>query len=91
MSDEPVEEPSPAAQRLCSEIQLFDLCDLDSCRFKQSRFCTNEELLAKFEAIKEEDEQNALVYADEETDDDAETESDFDDFDDSFDTDDEIS
>jgi len=91
MADEPVEEPSPAAQRLCSEIQLFDLCDLDSCRFKQNRFCTNEELLAKFEAIKEEDEQNALVYADEETDDDAETGSDFDDFDDSFDTDDEIS
>jgi len=92
MSDDPVEVPSPAAQRLCTEIQLFDLCDLDRCRFKQSRFCTNEELLAKFESIKEEDEQNALAYEDEEIDDDdAESESDFDDFDDSFDADDEIS
>lgn len=91
MSDEPVEAPSPPAQRLCSEIQLFDLCSLESCQFKQRRFCTNMGLLAKFESIKEEDEQNALVYEDEEIDDDAEAESDFDDFDDSFDTDDEIS
>ncbi len=91
MSDEHVEEPSPAVQRLCSEIQLFDLCDLDSCRFKQSRFCTNAELLAKFESIKEEDEQTALVYEDEDIDDDVESESDFDDIEDSFDTDDETS
>jgi len=82
---------SPAAQRLCSEIQLFDLCDLDSCRFKRSRFCTNEELVAKFEAIKEEEEQNTLLYEDEEGDDEADSESDFDDFDDSFEEDDEFS
>ena len=91
MSDDPVEVPSPAAQRLCSEIQLFDLCALDSCRFKQSRFCTNEALLAKFESIKEDDEQNSLVYEDEDIDDDAESESDYDDLDNTFDTDDEIS
>jgi hypothetical protein len=93
MSDEPVVVRSPDAQRLCSEIQLFDLCDLDSCRFKQSRFCTNEELLAKFESIKDDNEQNALVYEDEDINDDAESESesDYDDFDDSFDADDEIS
>ena len=91
MPDEPVVVPSPDAQRLCSEIQLFDLCDLDSCRFKQSRFCTNEALLAKFESIKEDDEQNSLVYEDEDIDDDTESESDYDDFDDSFDADDEIS
>jgi hypothetical protein len=91
MSDEPLEKPSPAALRLCSEIQLFDLCDLTSCRFKQSGFCTNEELLAKFESIKEEDELNTLAYDDEETDDDTESEYDFDDYDDSFGTDEEIS
>jgi hypothetical protein len=39
------------AQRLCNEIQLFDLCDLDSCTFKEGRFCTNAELLTAFERI----------------------------------------
>jgi len=87
MSDEKVAEPSPAVRRLCSEIQLFDLCDLDSCRFKSSRFCTNEELLAKFEAIKEEDERNTLLYEEDEGEDDIDSESDFDDSDDSFDDD----
>jgi hypothetical protein len=42
-------------QRLCSEIQLFDLCDLDSCRFKKGRFCTDTDLLGRFEKISEED------------------------------------
>lgn len=91
MPDETVEELTPAAQRLCSEIQLFDLCDLDSCRFKRSRFCTNEELVAKFEAIKEEDDQSHLLYEDEEGDDETESETDFDNVDDSFDGDDEFS
>lgn len=91
MPDETVAELSHAAQRLCSEIQLFDLCDRDSCRFKRSRFCTNEELVAKFESIKEEDEQSALHYEDEEADDESDSETDFDDFDDSLDGDDEFS
>lgn len=91
MADETVAELSPAAQRLCSEIQLFDLCDLDSCRFKRNRFCTNEELVAKFESIKEEEEQSDLLYEDEETDDDADSETDFDDFADINDGDDEFS
>lgn len=98
MPDETVAKTPSAAQRLCSEIQLFDLCDLTSCRFKQSRFCTNEDLVAKFESIKEEDEQDHLLYdADEEEDLEAESESDFDgfddfdDFDDSFTDDDEFS
>lgn len=43
------------ARRLCSEIQLFDLCDLDACSHRQERFCTNSELLSKFEQIAEED------------------------------------
>lgn len=37
-------------RRLCSEIQLFDLCELERCRFKDERFCTDPELLARFEA-----------------------------------------
>lgn len=39
--------------RLCSEIQLFDLCDLESCSHKEGRFCGNKELLARFENIAE--------------------------------------
>ena len=39
------------AQRLCNEIQLFDLCDLDSCTCKEGRFCTNPDLVAAFERI----------------------------------------
>jgi hypothetical protein len=42
-------------KRLCSEIQLFDLCDLDTCRDRDGRYCTKRELLDKFEAIQEED------------------------------------
>lgn len=90
MSDETAESPSPAAQRLCSEIQLFDLCDLDSCRFKSSRFCTNEQLLSKFEAIKEEDERNTLLYDEDEGEEEIDSESDFDEADDSFDDDENI-
>jgi hypothetical protein len=37
--------------RLCNEIQLFDLCDLDACSFKEGRFCRNTELLSAFERI----------------------------------------
>jgi hypothetical protein len=63
--DQTEKEAVAPADRLCSEIQLFDLCDLESCRYKRDRFCTNEELLAKFEAIREE-EDASLVYADDE-------------------------
>ena len=42
--------PKPV-KRLCSEIQLFDLCDRDSCRSKEGRFCTDTDLLARFERI----------------------------------------
>ena len=47
-----VEKP---AQRLCSEIQLFDLCDLEVCIYKEGRFCRKEELLSRFEHIADED------------------------------------
>jgi hypothetical protein len=42
-------------KRLCSEIQLFDLCSKDTCKQRNGRFCTDSDLLAKFEAISEED------------------------------------
>jgi len=87
MAEETAATLSPAVQRLCSEIQLFDLCDLDSCRFKSSRFCTNEQLLAKFEAIKEEDDRNTLLYEDDESEEDIDSESDFDETADTFDDD----
>lgn len=40
-----------AVRRLCNEIQLFDLCDLERCRHKEGMFCTDQELLSRFEAI----------------------------------------
>ena len=40
-------------KRLCSEIQLFDLCDLDFCSSKNGRFCTDPMLLGRFEKITE--------------------------------------
>lgn len=66
MQEEKPEEKTAPAERLCSEIQLFDLCELDSCRHKRGRFCTNEDLLAKFENIKEEDDADSLVYDEDE-------------------------
>lgn len=61
-------------QRLCSEIQLFDLCDLDSCGQKDGRYCTNPEVLERFEAIKEEDERSPEQYLTEELEEDEEVE-----------------
>ena len=66
------------AQRLCSEIQLFDLCDLDSCCQKSGRYCTNPEVLERFEAIKEEDERSPEQYLTEELDEDENEDLDFD-------------
>jgi len=51
-------EKEKAPQRLCSEIQLFDLCDLDVCSHKDGRYCTKGDILAKFEAIREEDDRS---------------------------------
>ena len=53
-------------RRLCGEIQLFDLCKKKSCAHKDGRFCTSGEILAKFEAISdEENEFNDQYLADE--------------------------
>ena len=48
---EPKKDSLP--QRLCSEIQLFDLCDRDSCGHRNGRFCTDPHLLDRFEKIAE--------------------------------------
>ena len=55
-------DPVKAIDRLCSEIQLFDLCELGECGHKKMRFCTNETLLKMFEEIKEDDDRQTLVY-----------------------------
>lgn len=39
--------------RLCNEIQLFDLCEKERCSLKSGRFCTDADLLSRFEAIEE--------------------------------------
>ena len=54
-------------QRLCSEIQLFDLCERNNCEFKKGRYCTNGDILARFEAISDEEDANSadLFLADE--------------------------
>jgi hypothetical protein len=49
-------KPVMPVQRLCNEIQLFDLCELEKCGYKQGLYCTSPELLNRFEAIAEEDE-----------------------------------
>ncbi len=61
MSSVPKAEPNEAlpaepARRLCSEIQLFDLCELERCHFKDDRFCTDPDMLARFEAAAEPEE-----------------------------------
>jgi len=57
-------EPAKPVQRLCSEIQLFDLCDLDRCRYKEGRFCTQAQLLARFEWIADKEENSKVTYLD---------------------------
>ena len=55
-------------QRLCSEIKLFDLCDLDRCRYKTGRYCSNDELVSRFEKISEDEISPPQRYIDEELD-----------------------
>ncbi len=56
-------------QRLCSEIQLFDLCELDVCGHKDGRYCTKGDLIARFEAIADEEERSPEQFLAEELDD----------------------
>ena len=63
MADEPVQK------RLCSEIQLFDICEKDVCSHRDGRYCTKADILARFEAIKdEEDDRSPEQYMAEELD-----------------------
>lgn len=58
-----------AVPRLCSEIQLFDLCEDEVCDHKTGKFCGKGELLAKFETIlAKEDERSPEQYLAEELD-----------------------
>jgi hypothetical protein len=59
-----------ATPRLCSEIQLFDLCEEDACTHKTGKFCSKGELLARFETVlAKEDERSPEQYLAEELDD----------------------
>lgn len=56
-------------QRLCSEIQLFDICDLDVCSHRTGRYCTKDDILARFESIHESDDRPPEQFFAEELDD----------------------
>lgn len=62
-------KPDNPPHRLCSEIQLFDLCDLATCRFKDGRFCSSSVLLERFEKIADEELRSPQQYLDEEPED----------------------
>ena len=66
----PDSEPKPdnLPQRLCNEIQLFDLCDLNSCKHRSDRFCTDPDLLGRFEKIAENELQTPERYISDEVD-----------------------
>lgn len=64
MEEEEKQELKEPAKRLCSEIQLFDLCELESCSYKTGTFCGNSDLLERFERIAE-DERPVNQYMDE--------------------------
>ena len=80
------EKPATSVKRLCNEIQLFDLCELEKCGHKQGPYCTSPELLNRFEAIAEEDERRPAKGFDSEEPDDSEA-SDYDGDDDAYDDD----
>ena len=54
-------------KRLCTEIQLFDICSKNSCKYKDGRYCTEGDILARFEAISDEEDtaSNDVFLADE--------------------------
>jgi len=76
MTDNALKRDS-APQRLCSEIQLFDLCDLTSCGFKSGSFCNNSEMLCRFERIADQEIRLPERFMDEELDGDEETDDEF--------------
>lgn len=66
------QEPKELPRRLCSEIQLFDLCEREQCRFKDDRFCTDSGMLARFEAIAEPEDRPVQRFDDNDDDDEEE-------------------
>ena len=54
-----MEQNEQKPRRLCSEIQLFDLCDRDVCAHKDGRYCTKGDILARFEAVLDKDEERS--------------------------------
>ena len=68
MSEQETTSTKEPAKRLCSEIQLFDLCEKDVCNHKDGRYCTKGDILAKFEAISEDDDRSPEHYMAEELD-----------------------
>ncbi|MFZ4859633.1 MAG: hypothetical protein ACOYL3_24945 [Desulfuromonadaceae bacterium] len=70
--------PDIPPQRLCGEIQLFDLCELDSCRYKTGRFCSDPVLLSRFEKIADAELRSSERYVFEEPDDPEADEDDYD-------------
>ncbi|BEH10368.1 MULTISPECIES: hypothetical protein [Geobacter] len=61
-------EENQKQPRLCSEIQLFDLCEVgaaDVCGHRDGRYCTKGDLLARFEAIADDDRSPEQYFAEE--------------------------
>jgi len=84
--DDEMDVKQEPVRRLCSEIQLFDLCELEQCRKKDGRFRSDEAMLSRFERIVEQEERpvaNLREAAEEED------ELEGSDFDDAFGADDE--
>jgi hypothetical protein len=48
-------------KRLCSEIQLFDICSKSSCKHKDGRYCIDGDILASFEAISDEEDADQFL------------------------------
>ena len=65
-------DTAAAVKRLCSEIQLFDLCEKGACSFRDGRFCTDAAMLAKFEAVSEPEDRPRDHYLADELDEDDE-------------------
>lgn len=62
-------EENEKQPRLCSEIQLFDLCEQDAaadvCGHRDGRYCTKGDLLARFESIADDDRSPEQYFAEE--------------------------
>jgi hypothetical protein len=77
-------ESNTIPRRLCSEIQLFDLCELERCHFIDGRFCTDPEKLARFEAVAEPQDRPAPLFDDDDDEEDEQTPEEFEEDDDGY-------